>query len=79
MKPPESSSPSSSAKGDDESQEAGGVTIPEDFQKKCASFLSECDDQDCLDYLSQAISKKRMEMSKEENDEMMDTEGMPSE
>ena len=65
-----------SSEADTEDKSGEGVTIPEEFQKSVSSFLSSCETPECLDYIADAVNKKRMDMQKSEQDEM-DTDGMP--
>lgn len=50
--------------------------IPEDFQKSVHEFLSSCTSDECLDYIADAVAKKRTASAKA-ND--FDVEGMPGE
>lgn len=69
--------PEEEASEDGESSE--GVKVPEAFQQACHELISECDDEDCLDYLSSQVSKKRTElMKKEASPSEFSSEEMPT-
>jgi hypothetical protein len=62
-----------------------GARVPEDLQVKCHELIDSCETEECLDYIQDALDKKKQELGKSGENESADAatpqefsaEGMP--
>lgn len=62
-----------------------GARVPEEIQAKCHELVDACENEECIDYIQDALDKKKQELGKSGMDEEkgatpqeFSAEGMPS-